>query len=159
MSDRAETAELLHQIIGREVVAVTEARYWYEGKREGDAESLLHFWLHFQGNPPLMAHHSGEHLSFEFGEPYAAYDMGEYGEARVGPALAPDLLAFLPGQRLLNAALIQGYTTGPSVGGVLLRFDHGDLVVASVGDEWVLKQGLVPPELDTYLTVGDWLGD
>jgi hypothetical protein len=159
MSDRDETVELLHRVIGREVVAVTEARHWHGGRRGGDAESLLHFWLHFPNRPPLMAHGSGERLFLEFSEPYVAYDMGEHGETRVGPAEAPDLLALLPGHRLLNAAPIQGYTTGPSVGGVLLRFDHEDLVVASLGDEWVLRQGAVPPELAAYLTVGGWLAD
>ncbi|GAA4579392.1 hypothetical protein GCM10023176_56990 [Micromonospora coerulea] len=63
------------------------------------------------------------------------------------------------GHRLLNAALIRGYPTRPALGGVLLRLEHCDLVVASLGDEWVLRQGRIPPELATYLTVDRWLGD
>src|SRR5258705_8770228 len=46
-------------------------------------------------------------------------------------------------RRLLNAALIQGYTSDPSVGGVLLRFDDFDQVVASLADEWLLAQGAI----------------
>ncbi|MGW4679128.1 hypothetical protein ACWEOS_11770 [Micromonospora taraxaci] len=159
MDEFVEAIELLQPVIGRDLVAVTEARHWFGGRRGGDAESLLHFWLHFQGMPPLMAHGSGELLLLEFSEPYAAYDMGDDGETRVGPAQKPDLLALLPGHRLLDAALIRGYTTQPALGGVLLRFEHCDLVVASLGDEWVLRQGQVPPELATYLTIGNWLGD
>ncbi|WP_027659634.1 hypothetical protein [Salinispora fenicalii] len=151
--------ELIEQVIGRNLVAVTEARHWHEGQRDGDVESLVHFWLHFQGVPPLMAHGSGELLRLEFSEPYAAYDMGEHGETRVGLAQWPDLLALLPGHRLLDAALIRGYAMRPALGGVLLRFDHCDLVVASLGDEWVLRQGTIPPALAPYLTVGSWMGD
>lgn len=155
----AQTVEALLQVIGRDLVAVMEARHWHHGRRAGDAESLLHFWLHFQGVPPLMAHGCGDRLFLEFSEPYAAYDLGEYGEARVGPAQEPDLLAQFPGRRLLNTAVIPGYTTEPSVGGVLLRFDRCDLIVASLADEWVLMQGPIPSELATYLTIGSWLGN
>lgn len=113
--------------LGRQVTGVTEARHWYAGRRDS---GLLHFWLHFAGLPtPLMAHSSGDHVSLRFESPYAAYDMGEYGSTRVGPARAPDVLAVLPGRRLLDAAL---------VGEVRLRFDSGELVIASVADEWVL---------------------
>ncbi|WP_238323900.1 hypothetical protein [Salinispora pacifica] len=98
--------ELIEQVIGRNLVAVTEARHWHEGQRDGDVESLVHFWLHFQGVPPLMAHGSGELLGLEFSEPYASYDMGEHGETRVGLAQWPDMLGLLPGHRLLDAALI-----------------------------------------------------
>lgn len=125
--------------------------------RDGDAESLLHFWLHFEGNPPLMMHGVGEHLSLSFSEPYGSYDMEDQGETRIGPPAAPDVLADLPGRRLLNAALIQGYTPMPSVGGVLMRFERLDLVVASLGDEWVLAQGAIPPSLTSYLRLGDWV--
>ncbi|MFG1940537.1 hypothetical protein [Micromonospora tulbaghiae] len=149
----AAAVQVLRPVIGRDLVAVTEARHWFGGRRGGDTESLLHFWLHFSGTPPLMAHGSGEALSLRFAEPYAAYDMGEDGETRVGPAQRPDLLALLPGHRLLNAAPIRGVSAQPA--GVLLRFDHCDLVVASLADEWVLRQGQVPSEL----RVGGWLGD
>ncbi|MEV7228652.1 MULTISPECIES: hypothetical protein [Polymorphospora] len=159
MGEPVGAVELMHRVIGRDLVAVTEARHWHDGRRGGDAESLLHFWLHFQEVPPLMAHGCGELLLLEFSAPYAAYDMGEYGETRVGPAQKPDLLALLPGHRLLDAALVRGYATRPALGGVLLRFDHCDLVVASFGDEWVLRQETIPPELATCLTVGTWLGD
>ncbi|MET7397564.1 hypothetical protein ABZS66_29170 [Dactylosporangium sp. NPDC005572] len=148
---------LLRRLVGRRLVGVTEARYWYEGRRDGDAASLLHCWLHFAGLPPVMAHGCGEHLLLEFAEPYASYDMQEYGETRVGPAQPPDLLAAYAGQLLRNVAPIQGYTSEPSVGGVRLRFERADLVVASFADEWLLTPGPVPRELAAYLTVGDWL--
>ncbi|MFG3579033.1 hypothetical protein [Micromonospora chersina] len=157
MTDPAATAELLRRVVGRRLEAVTEARYWHEGVRDGDAGSLLHFWLHVDGNPPLMVHGAGEDLSLSFSEPYESYDMEDQGETRVGPAAAPDVLAGLPGQRLLDAALIQRPTPVPSVGGVLLRCERLDLVVASVGDEWVLTLGAVPPVLGAHLVVGDWV--
>ena len=154
LADPAATAELLRRVVGQNLEAVTEARYWREGVRDGDAESLLHFWLHFEGNPPLMVHGVGEHLSLSFSEPYESYDMEDQGETRVGPATAPDALASLPGQRLLDAALIQRHTPMPSVGGVLMRCERLDFVVASVGDEWVLTQGAIPPVLRSHLVSG-----
>ncbi|WP_238015602.1 hypothetical protein KZZ52_55575 [Dactylosporangium sp. AC04546] len=157
MEQRRATVELLRRVIGRRLDAVTEARHWYAGRRDGDAESLVHFWLHFEGVPPVMAHSTGEHLLLEFAEPYASYDMREYGETRVEPAQPPDVLAAYKGQLLLNVAPIQGYSSEPSAGGVQLRFEHEDLVVVSLGDEWLLTQGPVPAQFAAYLTVGDWL--
>jgi hypothetical protein len=58
---------------------------------------------------------------------------------------------------LLDAALIQGYTTIPSVGGLQFRFEHHDLVIASLADEWVLARGGIPQNLKPYLPVGQWL--
>jgi len=158
VSDLVAAADLVCDLVGRRLLAVTEARYWYEGRRDEGAASLLHFWLHFEDMPALMAHGCGEHLSLEFVDPYPSYDMQECGETRVGPAQKPDLLASLVGQQLLDAALIQGHTTEPSVGGVRLRFEHDDLVVASLGDEWVIRRGPVPTDLRQYLTVRPWLG-
>ena len=157
MSDRNATAAALRRVIGRELISVAEARYWYKGERGSDPDSLVHLWLHFAGVPPLMLHGHGEEVSLTFEEPYAPYDMQEHGEVRVGPAQAPDMLADFTGQRLRGAALIQGYTASPSVGGVQFRFEHQDLVIASLGDEWVLARGHVPQELRPYLTVGEWL--
>jgi hypothetical protein len=144
-------------LLGRRLAAVTEARSWFAGKRGSDADSLIHFWLHFDGAPPLMAHACGEHLLLEFKEPYADYDMQEYGETRVAPAKPPDLLAEWVGQKLLDAAPIQGHGTEPGAGGVQLRFEHGDLVVASLADEWVLTRGAIPAEHRSYLTMGEWI--
>ncbi|WP_089006665.1 hypothetical protein [Micromonospora viridifaciens] len=158
MNDPVVAAELVRDLIGRRLLAVSEARYWYEGQRDDDAASLLDFWLHFEGKPALMAHGCGEHLSLELVDPYPSYEMQECGETKVGPAREPDLLASFVGQRLLDASLIHGYTTEPSVGGLRLRFEHGDLVVASLGDEWVLRPGTVSTDLRQYLTVGPWLG-
>jgi hypothetical protein len=137
---------------------VTEARHWHEGTRGDDAASLIHFWLHFQDKLPLMAHGIGEYLLLEFSEPYTSYDMQEHGETRVGPVQAPDLLAAFVGQRLLNAALIHGYASAPSVGGLRLRFEREVLVVASLADEWVLSSGSIPTKLRPYLHSGPWLG-
>jgi hypothetical protein len=158
VSDRAATAVLLRDLLGRRLLAVTEARCWFEGRRDDDLTGLVHFWLHFQDRPPLMAHGTGEHLFLEFEEPYASYDMQEAGETRVGPMQAPDLLTAFVGQRLLDAALIQGYSLEPSVGGVRLRFERDVLVVASLADEWVLSTGSIPAELGPYLHAGPWLG-
>ncbi|MGV9804583.1 hypothetical protein [Micromonospora chersina] len=157
MTDPAATAELLRRVVGRNLEAVTEARYWHEGVRDGDAESLLHFWLHFEGNPPLMVHGVGEQLSLSLCQPYESYDMKDQGETRVGPAAAPDALASLPGQRLLTAALIQRHSLMPSVCGLLMRCERLDFVIASVGDEWVLSRDAIPPALSSPLVVGDWV--
>ena len=102
-----------------------------------------------------MLRSSGEHLHLSFEDPYAGYDMQEYGETRVASAQAPDALSEWVGQVLLDAALIAGY--GSPVGGVRFRFKGGDLVVASLADEWVLARGGLPPELETYLTTQEWI--
>lgn len=138
---------MIQLLLGRRLSAVTEARHWFAGERGGDADSLIHFWLHFDGAPPLMAHGCGEHVALEFSEPYAGYDMQESGETRVAPARSPDLLAEWVGQKLVDAAVIQGDGTGSAVRAVQLRFEHGDLVVASLADEWVLTRGSTPEEL------------
>ncbi|MFC8615341.1 hypothetical protein ACFT9M_02810 [Micromonospora purpureochromogenes] len=158
MNDPVAASEFVRDVIGWRLLAVSEARYWHEGQRDDDAASLLDFWLHFEGKPALMVHGCGEHLSLELVAPYPSYEMQECGETRVGPAREPDLLASFVGQRLLDASLIHGYTTELSVGGLRLRFEHDDLVVASLGDEWVLRRGPVPSDLRGYLTVGPWLG-
>jgi hypothetical protein len=159
VTDRVATAAMIRDLLGRRLIAVTEARHWFAGERSSDEDSLGHFWLHFDGARPLMAHACGEHLLLKFSEPYAAYDMQEYGETRVAPAKPPDLLAEWAGQKLLNAALIQGHGTEPGAGGVQLRFEHGGLVVASLADEWVLARGSIPDELGSYLTIGEWIAD
>lgn len=103
----------------RRVIAgspILKARYWFEVKRKDDAHSLVYVWLHFAGAPTVQAHSCGEILELVQADPYAAYDMDEYGETRVAPAQPPDLLASVVGQILQNAALIQGYSSQPSVG-------------------------------------------
>jgi hypothetical protein len=145
---------VIRGLLGRRLTAVTEARHRLEDERGSDADSLIHFRLHFDGAPPLMAHGCGEHLLLKFSEPYADYDMQEFGETRVASAKPPDLLAEWVGQTLLDAALIHGY--GSAVGGVRLRFELGDLVVASLADEWVLARGSTA-ELEAYLTLGGWI--
>ncbi|MET7752980.1 hypothetical protein [Micromonospora sp. NPDC005367] len=157
MNDPGAAAKLVCGLIGFRLLAVSEARYWFEGRRDDDAASLLDFWLHFEGKPALMAHGCGEQLSLELLDPYPSYEMQECGETRVGPAREPDLLASFVGQRLIDASLIHGYTTALSVGGVRLRFEHDYLVVASLADEWLLARGPVPSDLRRYLAAGPWL--
>ena len=84
--------------------------------------------------------------------------MKDQGETRVGPAAAPDALASLLGQRLLTAALIQRHSLTPSVCRLLMRCERLDFVIASVGDEWVLSRGAIPPALSSPFVVGDWVG-
>lgn len=117
-------------LVGRLLSGVTEARHWHDGERGGDVESLLHFWLHFEETPALMAQGKGDALTLDFSEPYTSYDMQEYGEVRVGPAAEPDLLAALPGRRLLDVSV----TASTAV----FRFEGLDFEVSSVGDGWVL---------------------
>jgi hypothetical protein len=157
MWEPTATAAVLRRLIGRQLSSVTEALYWYEGRRGGDEESLLHLWLHFDGEAPIMVHSCGDRLELKFSDPYASYDMQEHGETRGATAQAPDLLGSLAGQRLLDAAVIQGYTTQPSVGGLQLRFESGPVVIASLGDEWLLTHGSIPEKLRHYLSPGEWL--
>jgi hypothetical protein len=157
MPDLAVFADLLKPLIGRTLIEVTEARHWYGGTREGDSESLLHFWLHFADVPPLMAHACGDVLQLCYEDPYPSYDMQEYGETRVGPVRSPDLLATVVGQRLRDIALVQGYDSVSRLGGLLLRFEPGVLLLATLWDEWILAEGGIPESLQRYLTIGSWI--
>ncbi|MEV0395198.1 hypothetical protein [Polymorphospora rubra] len=134
----------LRDRIGLHLTAVTEARYWYEGRRGPDADSLLHIWLHFERGAPTMLHGRGDELLLSVEEPYASYDMDEYGDVRVGPAEAPDLLAGIVGARLEDAAVILGLFGGPVCAGVRLRLGGAEVTIATYGDEWTLARSDLP---------------
>jgi hypothetical protein len=136
-------ARWLRDRIGLRVIAVTEARYWHSGRRDGDASSLIHAWLHFESGPPVQLHGCGDELYLSIGDPYPPYDMADMGEVRVGPASTPDLLAGLVGKRLANAAVIDGRSLDPQCAGLLLRTDEGDdFVIGVLCDEWILRMEL-----------------
>lgn len=78
--------------IGLRLVAVTEARHWFDGERDTDTGSLVHAWLHFDRRPPTKVHGHGDDLLLHTADPYTGYDMREYGQVRVGPA-SPRVLA------------------------------------------------------------------
>ncbi|MEU6072952.1 hypothetical protein [Micromonospora sp. NPDC047074] len=118
---------------------------------------LLVFWLHFEGAPVIMAHGCGELLKLTEEMPYSSYDMQECGRTVVGPVQPADLLGEVVGQRLVDVGLIQGYSTVPAVGGLLLRFDRTELLVATLADEWVCQPGPIPDGLRQYLSIIGWL--
>ncbi|WP_412542586.1 hypothetical protein R8Z50_08865 [Longispora sp. K20-0274] len=148
----------LRALIGRRLLDVVEARYWFKGRRGPDSESLLHAWFQFEDLQSLMVHGCGERLELSIGEPYGSYDMAEYGETRVAPARAPDLLASVVGARLVDAAVICGYSTEPMCGAVIFRFDAADLVIGTLGDEWVLSAGSIPDAVLPYWSRPAWVG-
>ncbi|AEB45141.1 hypothetical protein [Micromonospora maris] len=86
-------------------------------------------------------------------EPYRSYDMGEHGETRVGPALRPGILSGFVGAGLVDGAVIIGPDGDLSCAGLVLRFDIGDLVVGTLGDEWVLAVGSIPTAVAPYWTM------
>ncbi|SES36891.1 hypothetical protein SAMN05216188_1424 [Lentzea xinjiangensis] len=139
--DGTRTTGLLRARLGMVLESVTEEWHWYQDQQN----ALVLFWLHFADAPVLELRGCGELLLVEESAPRSSYDMDEYGEGRVGPAQASGVLAGFVGARLRDAALIWGYSTTPLVGGVLLRFDIGDLAVSSSGDEWVVARGGLPP--------------
>ncbi|MFI7649014.1 hypothetical protein ACIBTZ_23485 [Micromonospora sp. NPDC049460] len=124
----------LRDRIGLRLDGVTEARHWYEGRRDGDAGSLLYAWLHFADRPPTRLHGRSEELLLDVTDPHGPYDMAEHGEVRVGPARRPDLLATGVGERLNRAAVLVEPSTG-YCSGLLLRLGGIDLLVATLGDE------------------------
>ncbi|MEV4348500.1 hypothetical protein AB0J83_28935 [Actinoplanes sp. NPDC049596] len=132
----------LRGVLGRRLDGVVEARHWFRGRRDEDAASLIHAWLYFEGAGPVLLHGCGEQLEVADGEPYAPYDMQEAGETRVGPAQPPDLLAGFVGAMLVDGSVIIGYDG--VCGGLRLRFDRGDLVLGSLGDDWYLSEGEMP---------------
>ncbi|NJC63810.1 hypothetical protein HC028_04710 [Planosporangium flavigriseum] len=140
--------KILVQLLGRTLLVVEEARHWRDGVRgEGD-EALIDFWLYFDGLPAVhvCGDDDGERLLVTFDEPYASYDMGEYGEFRVASPRQTDLLWHYAGHQLVDAAVL-----GDRVG-VLFRFDHRDLAVVERDDDFVLSDAA-----PAGLAVGDWL--
>lgn len=143
-SDPEVVASWLREMLGRRLDAVTEARHWFEGRREPDAESLLHAWLHFEHAVPVGLHGRGEELLLSKENPYQSYDMDEHGETRVGPPQQPDILSGFVGARLSDGAVILGHDGDTVSAGLVLRFDNRDLNIGFVGDEWVLGVGPMP---------------
>jgi len=123
VTELALVASRFRQRIGRHLTAITESRHWFQGHRQGDAQSLVHAWLHFEANPPLWLHSCGEVVEIAEQEPGDSFDMDEYGEIRIAPTKAPDLLASVVGRRLTGVDIYQGYTAQPQCGGFVLNFD------------------------------------
>jgi hypothetical protein len=157
VSDPQIVQSWLRSRIGQRLAGVTEARHWYHNKRKPGAASLLHVWLHFDGRPPTQLHGHGDELMLSTAEPFAACDMEEYGEIRVGPASAPDLLAGMVDRRLTNAAVILSRgERRPMCSGLLLRFDSEDVVIGTLCDEWILARSPAA-HLDAYWQRQDWI--
>lgn len=157
-SDPQLVAGWLRERIGRRLVQVTEARHWYNGERDPDtAASLIHAWLHFDQRPPTELHRHGDDLQLSAADPYPGYDMDQYGEVRVAPAGAPDLLADAVGRHLNDAAVILGPFSRPTCAGLLLRLDDVDLVIGTFCDEWVLALNQPPSHLAPYWRPQRWL--
>jgi hypothetical protein len=140
--------EILVQLLGRTLSAVTEARHWRDGVPGDGDEALIDFWLYFEGKSAVhvCGDDSGSRLLLSFDEPYASYHLGQYGEFRVGPVTAGSALAELVGRRLLNAAVLGDRT------GVLLRFDDRELAVIEDDDDFVLSTNA-----PAGLPVGPWI--
>ncbi|WP_233606505.1 hypothetical protein [Micromonospora sp. Llam0] len=158
-SDPLMVTSWLNDIAGRQLDAVTEARYWYEGRREPDAASLLHAWLHFERAEPIGLHGRGDEFLLDREDPYLSYEMGDDGETRVGPAFPPDVLSGFVGAMLTDGAVITGSDGELTCTGLVLRFDVGDLVIGTLGDEWVLAAGPVPAAVAPCWTVHPFIRD
>jgi hypothetical protein len=146
-------------VLGRRLLAVTEARHWYDGKRDTDPRSLLQFWLHFESTATLMMHGHGDQLLLAVEQPYASYDMQQSGHTVVAPAQEPDLLASVVGQQLLNAAVAYSTHAPAVVAGIRLRFEQHEIFIATLADEWILATCPMPDDLHAHFTIGDWLNN
>lgn len=141
-SDPRMVADWLRDLIGRQLVEVTEARYRNNDERDPDtAASLIHVWLHFDHRPPTQLHGCGDDLQLSTAEPYRGYYMNQFGEVRVASAALPDLLAEAVGRQLADAAVILGPFDRPICAGLLLRFDDVDIAIGTLADEWILARG------------------
>jgi hypothetical protein len=148
----------LRERTGLRLAAVTESRHWHRGRRDPDAESLVHAWLHFDHRPPTGLHGHGDDLFLSVGDPYPAYDMDEYGAVQVGPPSAPDLLATAVGRQLINAAVLLDPNRPAATAALLLRWDTDvDLVIGTTGDEWVLATSPTPAGLPAVWEAQPWI--
>jgi hypothetical protein len=151
INDRTLVHSILATLRGRQLEKVIEARYWHEGQRDGDPESLIHVWLYFASCPPLMLSSLGEHVGLANVRPYPSYSMDEYGETSVGPAAPPDLLSSFVGANLDGASALHWDVSPDECSAMVFRFDTGQLVIGSLADEWVISQQ-VPGYAETYWT-------
>ncbi|KUL34323.1 hypothetical protein ADL15_16475 [Actinoplanes awajinensis subsp. mycoplanecinus] len=135
----------LGDMAGQRLLDVTEARHRGAG--------LLHAWLHFEHAITVGLHGRGDTLLLAKEYPYPAYD-----ETRVGPASRPDVLAGFVGGRLVDGAIILGHDGGAVCAGLVLRFDRGDLVIGSLGDEWVLAVDTAPETISAQWTTQPFVG-
>jgi hypothetical protein len=148
----------LRDRIGLRLAAVTESRHWYLGRRDPDAESLLHAWLHFDHRPPTRLHAHGDDLFLSVGDPHPGYDMDEYGAVHVGPASVPDVLATTVGRQLTDAAVLLGRNRAPATAALLLRWDTDvTMVIGTSGDEWVLATDPSPADLPANWETQPWI--
>jgi len=151
-------ADWLRDRIGLRLVGVTEARHWYRGARDPDtAVGLVHVWLHFEHGPPVQLHGVGDDLELSLEDPYSGYDMEEAGEVRVAAAAVPDLLAGVIGRRLTDAAVILAPFGRAICAGLLLRLDGFEVVIGTLGDEWVLAAGRPPAHLPPCWSPQPWI--
>lgn len=63
------------------------------------------------------------------------------------------MLSGFIGARLTDGAVIVGQDSGGDCAGLVLRFEDGDLVIGTLGDEWVLSVGQVPSAAARYWAV------
>ena len=61
-------------------------------------------------------------------------------------------MATFVGARLTDGAVIVGHDGALVCAGLHLRFDNGDLVVGTLGDEWVLAADAEPAAVTSYWT-------
>lgn len=102
-------------------------------------------------------HGHGGQLLLAKEDPYHSYDMDGHGQTRVGPAQSPDVLSKFVGSRLTDGAAIVGHDGDVACAGLMLRFDTGDLVVGTLGDEWVISVGSVPAPAAPHWAVQPFL--
>ncbi|MFI7553813.1 hypothetical protein ACIBQ2_29215 [Micromonospora sediminimaris] len=155
-SDPRMVTAWLRTMVGWRLDQVTEARHWHAEQRGPDAEGLLHAWLFFDHALPIRVHGRGDQFLLAVEDPYDSYDMGPYGQTEVGPAQHPDVLARLIGARLADGAVILDHH-GEDSCGLVLRFDTGDLTIATLADEWILAAGTPPAALTRQCTVGSFV--
>jgi hypothetical protein len=118
-------------LIGHRLDQVTESRFWHQGARGSDADSLVHVWLQFAGALPLRLHINDEALSLAIVDPGTGFDMQEHDEIRIGPAQPPDLLARFIGRHLTAVTVFRGHSPDLQRGGLRLDFDGEQLVMGA----------------------------
>jgi hypothetical protein len=69
----------------------------------------------------------------------------------------PDLLAGVIGRRLTDAAVIRGPFGRAICAGLLLRRDGFEVVIGTLGDEWVLAAGRPPAHLPSCWSSQPWI--
>lgn len=139
-------------LVGQQVLHVTTSWHLHP---DSAGPTLLYLWLHLPGQEPICCRtaSSGD-IQLETDQLHGPYDMGEYGRVVVGPAPADFPFTPVLGHTIhvVRRVGCRHPRTGDGIFiGLSLRFDATRIRILNLGDDLVVTDGLLSPELESNL--------